>query len=166
MTYVRRERYLWLTWLSKLMSGDIECAWSPWFRVRIAGYKRAPSDFDVQAWSAVHNAHLTRLIAERQALGEHVRIRHQNNFSLTVAPGLTLAGRPDLIATSPDGKITAYDVRTGDPRPAFVDHMMLTMLYLPRTRRYLGQPIHGCVVYAGGPRVPLPASSMHQDFEN
>ena len=165
MTYVRRERYLWLTWLSKLMAGETSCVWSPWYRVRIAGYKRTPSDFDADRWSAMHGVHLAKLIAEREALGESVRRKSQNTFSLSVAPGLTLAGRPDLIAIAPDGKITVYDVRTGLPRRTHVDQIMLAMLYLPKTQRYLGQAIHGCVVYTSGSRVYLPASAMSQYFQ-
>ena len=166
MTDVRRERYLWLTWLSKLMAGETTCAWSPWFRVRIAGYKRVPSDFDADRWSAAHNLHLSRLIAERESLGERIRSKSQNLFKLPIAPGMTLAGSPDLVATAPDGKITVYTVRIGEQRPRDVDQVMLAMLYLPKTRRYLGQPIHGCVVSSDGRRTPLPASFLSQYFED
>ena len=164
MTYVRRERFLWLSWLSKLMAGETTCVWSPWYRVRVGGYPKAPSDFNRAGWIAEHNLQLIRLADELREQGHYVRRESQNRFRVEVAPGLILAGKPDLIAVAPDGRTTVYDVKTGLKRTSDIDQVMLAMLYLPMTDPYRGRKIHGKVVYADGEEAPLPASCISQYF--
>ena len=166
MTYVRSERYLWLTWLSKLIAGEIECVWSPWFRVRMANYKRVPSDFQLAQWTTDHTFHLRQLVEQLEARGHRVSRESQNKFVIPVAPGMLLSGKPDVVAVDPNGKITVYDVKTGMERQSGVNQVMLAMLYLPRTDRYRGKTIHGRVVYANGRQINIPASAMSQYFSD
>ena len=32
MTRPRGGNYLWVTWLSRLMAGEVSCTWAAWFR--------------------------------------------------------------------------------------------------------------------------------------
>jgi len=69
MTKTRDGLYVWITWLSKLMAGEVKCVWAPWFRTRYTGYRKAPSDFQLAVWTVEHTQHLNELIKERSALG-------------------------------------------------------------------------------------------------
>ena len=70
MTVRRDGTYVWATWLSRLMAGDSSCEWGAWFKSHFQGYAKAPSDFDLAAWTIKHTRLLRELRIERQAAGE------------------------------------------------------------------------------------------------
>ncbi len=45
----RDGNFVWVTWLAKLMVGEVNCEWAPWFRTRYEKWDRPPSDFDESA---------------------------------------------------------------------------------------------------------------------
>ena len=53
----RGNPYIWVSWLTKLLSGESQCVWSAWFRANHT-YTKAPSDFDAGAWQIDHAAML------------------------------------------------------------------------------------------------------------
>ena len=101
VTRPRDGLYVWVTWLSKLMAGEVRCHWAPWFRTHYTDYLRAPSDFQMAAWTAEHTQMLDQLVKEREGRGEGVFKEDQNRFRVRRPSGLTiaLAGRTSLPST-------------------------------------------------------------------
>jgi hypothetical protein len=82
MTVRRDSPYLWVTWLSKPLAGDVQCIWASWFRAHYTSYKKAPSDFDLSQWISDHSRAVEQLAAQRRALGETVYKEDQNYFKI------------------------------------------------------------------------------------
>lgn len=165
MTRPRDSTYIWVTWLAKLIAGEVSCDWSIWYRARFEGYTRAPSDFQLAVWTAEHNALLTNTRDERRAQGHDVFVEAQNNFKLQVTERTLLAGKADLVTLSRSGVNTVYDFKTGSPRKSDVIQVMLYMLCLPYgSDRHKGRTFDGCVVYKDGSRTPIPASATDPSF--
>jgi RecB family exonuclease len=160
------DRFLSLSWLSKLMAGESSCEWAAWFRARHRQYKRTPPSVDLAQWSVQHTQLLSQLAHERDALGETTYRENQNAIKLGIAPGMLLGGKPDLVSIAPDGTATVYDTKTGKPRQSDLIQVMLAMLCLPRHSRYADHaPLEGCVVYGSGERTAIPAAAVHPEFK-
>ena len=147
VTRPRGGLYVWVTWLSKLMAGEVRCHWAPWFRTHYTDYLRAPSDFQMAAWTAEHTQMLDQLVKEREGRGEGVFKEDQNRFRVRRPSGLTIAGRPDLIAVDEEGLATIYDAKTGEPRQSDIIQVMLYMMCLPYgSPLYKGKAIQDSLV--------------------
>ncbi|MDE2842055.1 MAG: hypothetical protein OXN21_01605, partial [Chloroflexota bacterium] len=107
--------YIWVSWISKLLVGEVSCQWGAWFRAQFEGssWEKVPSDFDQVQWLIRHGELLeqTRRYYERQ--GYQVSLDSQNSFTLrgNVA---TLAGRPDLVVAR-DNEVIVVDAKVGQP---------------------------------------------------
>jgi hypothetical protein len=157
--------YVWITWLSKVMSGDQSCVWASWFKTHFKGYEKVPSDFDLAKWTVDHSRRVHELHAERRSAGEQVFLEGENEIRYEWQGGLVVAGKPDLVAVSDSGT-TVYDVKTGKERRADHIQVMLYMYLLPLgTRRYASTRPSGCVVY-GERRSPIPAEAIDKSFIN
>lgn len=165
MTKPRDGLYVWVTWLSKLMAGEVGCQWAPWFRTHHTNYARAPSDFQLAIWTMEHTELLDELSKERSGLGESTYREEQNRFRVRRSTGLVVAGKPDLIAIDKDGHCTVYDCKTGKPRQSDIIQVMLYMMLLPyASPLYKGKNLSGCVVYKTGTRSGIPAKAIDQAF--
>ncbi|MBI4507833.1 MAG: PD-(D/E)XK nuclease family protein [Chloroflexi bacterium] len=157
--------YVWVTWLAKLMAGEFTCQWSAWFRSHYTGYTRAPSDFQLAAWTAEHAQLLDELVRERAGVGEAVYREDQNRFRVRRSSGLRLAGKPDLIAIDRSGRVTVYDAKTGRPKHSDLIQIMLYMMCLPHASPlYKGKALHGCAIYANGQRSDIPPAGIDDAF--
>ena len=166
MTKPRRGSYVWVTWLSKLMAGETQCLWAPWFRTHYTDYARAPSDFQLAAWTADHTRMLDQLVKEREATGEGVFKEQQNRFRVRRPSGLTIAGKPDLITVGKDGLTTVYDTKTGKARQSDIIQVMLYMMCLPyASPLYKGKTIQGQVVYKSMTSTSIPADAIDKEFQ-
>ena len=140
--------YVWVTWLSRLLSGESSCEWASWFKAQHEGrsWSRMPSDFDQAGWLMNHT---TLLNQQRQRWEEQdytVLTESQNSFNLRGSSAV-LAGKPDLVARRWD-QITVIDTKTGRPSPAHATQVLLYMYALPRSlERYRGLSIAGQVAY-------------------
>ena len=81
MASPRDEPYVWVTWITKLLAGENHCEWAAWFRAHHT-YAKAPSDFDLAAWSAEHGAMVRERAAALRAEGLAVTVEGQNAFRL------------------------------------------------------------------------------------
>ena len=161
----RDENYLYVTWLSRLMSGENQCAWGPWFKAHFEGYEKAPSDFQVATWQMEHNDLLQSLAAERRALGETCFRERQNRFTVRVSPTMLMSGVPDLVTVSPHGEVTVFDAKTGSPHQSDLVQVMLYMLGLGSTPLHKGKRLAGCVVYRSSERATIPAEAITPEFK-
>lgn len=167
MTKPRTEPYVWVTWLSRLMAGDVRCQWAPWFKTHYTGYAQAPSDFQLAAWTVEHTQLLDELVKERAKLGEGIYREVQNAFRVRRPSGLVIAGKPDLIAIDQRGHCTVYDAKTGKPRQSDIIQVMLYIMFLPyASPLYEGKDLSGCLVYKDGSRSDIPHKSIDDAFQN
>ena len=114
MTTPRSSPYIYATWPAKYLIGDRSCLWACWFKTHQRDYVKAPSDFDLARWQAEHTVLVNSLVNDLEKNGCKVFIEHQNSFRIeSRKSGLTVSGRPDLIAKYPDGRTVIYDAKTG-----------------------------------------------------
>lgn len=118
MTDPRAAPYCWVTWITKLVVGEAHCVWSAWLRANFK-YEKLPRTFDFADWNVKHTALVSRRAAELRADGWEIRLEDQNAFKLRGKNGVTLAGKPDIIAVRPD-RILIVDAKTGKTRDS--DH--------------------------------------------
>ena len=105
--------YIWVTWLSKLLSGDDSCEWRAWFQAHhySGSWIRAESSFDGVRWTGEHSELLRESREKLESDGYTVWVEKQNKFLLGGASA-TVSGQPDLVAKK-DEDITVIDVKTG-----------------------------------------------------
>jgi hypothetical protein len=132
----RNSSYIWVTWITGLLSGDRHCLWSAWYRAHFKGYERRPTSFDLAAWTATH-AEMVRARAEAlRADGYQVYVEDQNKFTLR-GRAATLGGVPDLVAvreTSSGGReALVVDCKSGRQRNSDFFQVLTYMLVLPLT---------------------------------
>ena len=165
MTRPRETPYVWVTWLSRLLVGDDSCVWASWFRAHYERFRKAESSsFDLVKWRVAHTT-LLRQTKETLRAGDHtVTEEEQNIFRLTGTSGATLAGKPDMIATAPDGTVTVYDAKTGTRKASDAAQVMIYLYALAHNPRYRGRRLEGMLVYADGTEVPVPAGSLDGAF--
>jgi hypothetical protein len=162
MATPRENPYVWVTWASRLMAGEVQCEWSMWFRAHYQ-YDRRPSDFDLAKWTADHAAMVREQAAGLRAEGYHVMLEGQNAFKMLGRHAVTLAGKPDIVAER-DGRVQVIECKTGSPRVS--DHMqvLIYMLILPYVRpNWKLVPLQGCLQYRHD-QVAIPARAVDDAF--
>ena len=167
MTTPRRTNYLWVSWLARLMAGEVSCGWAAWFRAHYQAYERAESDGYLALWTVQHTRRLDELVAERTRLDETVWQEAQAAFRVQLRPTLLLGGRPDLVTLDSSGRYTVYEVKTGRPRHSHTVQTLLYVLCLPLAYPQLrGHELAGRVVYADGAEIPLPPALANEGFRD
>lgn len=156
--------YVWVTWVSKLFSGDDFCEWASWFKANheSRSYKKNPSDFDTARWQIRHAELLNETRKNYESKGFQVFIQNQNAIRLQGRTAL-LSGVPDLLAVSNDSAIV-IDVKTGQHSPSHVAQLLIYMYALPRSNgRFSGTKIEGRIVYSDH-EMCIPASGVDKEF--
>ena len=165
MAVLRTDPYIWVTWLTKLLSGESQCEWSSWFRAHHKDYDRVPSDFNLATWTVEHND----LVRERRETlldeGYDVYVEDENAFKRTGQTGIVVSGKPDILAIR-DGKGILEDCKTGRPRTSDQLQVLVYMLLLPiGNPRCNGLDLAGRVVYRTG-SVDIPATELGEGFRS
>ena len=163
MAVLRTDPYIWVTWLTKLLSGESQCEWSSWFRAHHKDYDRVPSDFNIAAWTVEHND----LVRERRETlrdeGYEVFVEDENAFRRTGQTGIVVSGKPDILAIR-DGVGVLEDCKTGRPRTSDQLQVLVYMLLLPiGNPRCSGIELSGRVMYKSG-SVEIPAEGLDGGF--
>ena len=165
MPTLRRDGpYFWVTWLTKLLTGENSCEWSAWFRARhdSGSWEQVPGDFDRAGWQMAHTAMVNEARERWEGQGRQVFTERQNGFSLRGDAG-TLGGRPDLIARTGDSG-TIIDVKTGKASPSHIVQVMIYMYAVPwAIGRHRDVVFDGQVVYRDHV-VDVPASAVDDQF--
>ena len=88
----RSSPYIWVTWLSKLLSGEASCEWASWFKAHYerGSYSQMPSTFDQAVWHVNHTRLVNRVLDRFEGEGRSVSVEAQNQFTLVgrVAPSV------------------------------------------------------------------------------
>ena len=156
--------YFWVTWVTRLLSGEDSCEWSSWFRAHHehGTWEQAPSSFDPVRWQMDHTAALSAARDTWEGQGCTAFTERQNCFALR-GESATLGGRPDLIARRDDSDII-IDVKTGRRHPSHVVQVMLYMYAVPRCIEvHRGVTFSGQVAYSDG-AVDIPAHAVDEAF--
>ena len=156
--------YVWVTWLSRFLSGESSCEWASWFKAQHEGWSwsRMPSDFDQAGWLMNHTALLNQQRERWELQGYSVLTEGQNGFNLRGSSAV-LAGKPDLVARRRD-EVTVIDAKSGRASPAHATQVLIYMYALPRAlERYRGLSIAGQVAYPDHV-VDIPAEAVDGRF--
>lgn len=151
--------FVWVTWITGLLSGDKQCVWAAWYRANFRYPKRPDPTFDSAAWTSDHNALVHRRRDELAADGWAIAVEGQNDIKFKGQTAV-LAGKPDLVASRGDDVLIS-DAKTGKQRASDWWQALIYMLALPRVRPLLASPEHlaGEVVY-GNVVVPVAARDL------
>jgi PD-(D/E)XK nuclease superfamily protein len=149
-TQPRNEVRVWVSGLSKLLSGENSCEWAVWFRAR-NWYERLPSGFDLDRWNQEHNELVQFRSKQLAEEGYSVTLEIENSFSLRgTRSGASIAGKPDIIAIK-DGSVVFEDCKTGKKRLADHVQVALYMLLSQYQPIFKSRPVSGRVIYKDGP---------------
>ena len=160
----RNGPYIWVTWLSKLLTGEQSCEWAAWFKAHYENrsWEKVPIPFDQTGWLLEHSARVVDVRGQWEADGYRVFTEGQNAFALR-GQTATLGGKPDLIAAR-DGGGTIIDIKTGQPSPAHNVQVMLYMYAVPKAlTEYRATAFNGVVAYPGH-SVEIPATAVDGRF--
>lgn len=147
MTVRRSEPFTWVTWLPKLLIGDDSCEWAAWFRTHYQDWARPPEDMDWTTYRMEHTSLLRSFRDEIKAEWDEVLTEKQNQFYYHHPSGLTLSGKPDLVAIRGDEGLV-IDIKSGQPRGAHRLQVMTYMHCLPQSHaKFEGKRLDGLLVY-------------------
>jgi hypothetical protein len=147
MALERANPYIWVTWLSSLMTGENPCQWLPWFRANYQLQTEQPSDFDLVSWKVSHTRMLTELgddLEQRDGALIQTEVELKHYFE---DYGGTLAGKADCICREP-GQITIFDCKTGKERDSDQAQVLIYMWLLSQNPQTADRTIRGEVVYS------------------
>ncbi len=130
--YKRRggKAYVWLTWLSRYLSGDDVCHWKLWFKARHKYQKIVDPTFDSAEYERKHNAMVKLRAARLTAAGYDVKLEHELKWEGQRA---VAAGRIDILATKVRRaplltEVLIDDVKTGNKHNRDFHQVFLYML--------------------------------------
>ncbi len=157
--------YVWVTWLTKLLTGEASCEWAGWFQAQHdrKTWTAVPGDFDSTTWQIEHTAARNNYQEMLEDKGFDVSTESQNSFHLRGRTA-TVGGKPDLIAVKENHGLIV-DIKTGQPRNSDHVQVMLYMYAVPKAfpHRYRDVEFEGRVVY-GEREVPVPSSAVDDKF--
>ncbi len=157
--------YIWVTWLTKLLTGEASCEWAGWFQAQHdrKSWTALPGDFDSTAWLIEHTAARNKYQEMLEGRGFDVSTESQNSFHLKGRTA-TVGGKPDLIAVKGNHGIIV-DIKTGQPRTSDHVQVMLYMYAVSKAfpEKYKDVVLEGRVVY-GEREVSVPSSAVDGKF--
>ena len=149
MPVLRKEGpYIWVTWLTKLLTGDDSCEHASWFKTQFdpKSWTRAERVGNLARWQVGHTDMLKAKASEFRENGYQVSHEAQNHFTIK-GRLVTIAGKPDLVARQGD-LVWVTDVKSGRPRVSDMVQVLSYMYLLQIARPDLhGTSIKGLVVY-------------------
>jgi len=144
---LRATTYVWVTWLTKLISGEESFKYKLWFKANHKSYSKVPNSFKLAKWCEEHTALIEKKKAELLSEGYEVYLEDQNSFAMIGNNGATLAGKADIVAIKGDDVIVV-DCKTGRCRNSDITQVKLYMLSLPIANElHRGKVLRGQVQY-------------------
>jgi len=154
MKQERDKSFVWISWLAKLLAGEIQCEFACWFKCHYK-YDKIPNDFNLVRWTMDHNqlVHKTRDELEKQ--GYKVFIEDQNALKVDMH-GTCVSAKPDIVAIKDDEKLVV-DCKTGRSKNSDHVQVMLYMMFLE------GEDWKGRIVYKTT-SIPIPSVALNKSF--
>jgi hypothetical protein len=159
----RRENpYIWVTWLTKLLSGESQCEWSAWFRAHHQDYAKSQEGAPAR-WQLEHAALVRARRDQLRAEGYDVFVEEDNSFRRVGKTGIMVSGKPDLVAFRDDQGLIE-DCKTGQPRDSDAAQVLIYLLLFPvGSPRYARMRFSGRVVYRDT-KLDVPPESLDDAF--
>jgi len=111
----RRKPYIWVTHLTKLLAGEVDCVYAAWFRAHYKYDKRDDGrTFDFAKWNKDHGDLMAVRRKALEADGWTCRVENANKFTLE-GRTIDVGGKMDLLATK-DEWVKIVDGKTGKAR--------------------------------------------------
>ena len=160
--YLRREPYIWTTWITGLLAGSNHCQWAAWIRSNYGVVKKRESGVDLAVWKGLHGAMVQDRAAQLLSDGLTVYVEDQNKFNLR-GHSATLGGVPDIVAVDEvTCRALVVDCKTGKPRDSDIFQVLIYMMMLPLAKPHLrGLTFEGELYYGLANRVEVPASRLN-----
>jgi len=181
MKKARDKVFIWISWLAKLVAGEIQCEFSCWFKSHFS-FDKLPSDFNLVRWTVEHNQLIHKTRDELEKQGYEVAIEDQNSFKVIIN-GALVSAKPDIVAVKKgvplsnentvsvgDEKLV-IDCKTGRPKNSDQVQVLLYMMYLPHDHQFLTSeelqklPWEGRVVYKKT-AVPIPSVMLTKSLKD
>lgn len=169
MKQKRDKVYIWVTWLTGLISGDKQCEYASWFKAHYQ-YDKTPSDFNLVKWNIKHNQLVHKCRDKLEEEGYIVTLEDQNNFKLVLSGGATVSGKADIVGLQGPYSSIKYlgvvkDCKTGRSKNSDLVQVMLYMMFLPACiEKYAGISFDGEVVYTND-KVPISYTEIDADLK-
>lgn len=170
----RRSPYVWVSWLTGLLSGEKQCRYAVWYKANYK-YDKLDSNFDAVRWRGEHAALVRRRTDLLRTDGWTVAVENENAFQVRGRTA-TLAGCPDIVAVrarepSTDrraislagtpataGEVRIDDCKTGKRRDSDWWQVSTYLCFLRDVRPDLtGHAVSGMVAYTDGSLQAVPA---------
>jgi hypothetical protein len=166
MKYRRDNTYIWVTWLSKLITGEQPCEWVHWLKANYDGYEKIHSDFDAVAWQIEHTRMLREMRVERMKHGGKIFIESQNSFKYKTKEGIAVGGKPDMIEIKEGNTGIIYDAKTGRQLQSNQAQVMLYQYLVPLARpEWESFTFNGSVCYKDN-TVDIPCTAIDSKFKD
>lgn len=123
--------YIYVTWITGLLSTDDQCRWSAWFKAHYRYEKHERDNANLAKWKADHGAMVEDVASELRAGGWTVYLEGQNKFTLK-GEVAKIAGTPDVVAVKGD-EARVVDCKSGKRRDKDLWQVFVYMLALPVT---------------------------------
>ena len=163
MAIERSTPYVYVTWITKLLAAEDYCEWKVWFQSHYTKYPTVPSDFNLTEWTAQHTELTEKRVESLRAEGYDIYVENQNYFNLEGKTGITLGGKPDIVAVKGDTALVV-DCKTGNSRHSDNYQVMIYMLILPSVHNACrGKVMKGEVQYLSD-KVEIPSEKVNDDF--
>lgn len=158
----RPSPYVWVTWLAPYVAGESQCKFALWNQ----GNFRLPSGGDFPSdWLVKHQSLLNEVAFDLRADGYEVEEEDANSLYLKTSAGVTLAGKPDIVARNGQGLVV--DVKTGKPRGKDRAQVNLYQALIPAQQLHdIKEVPWGRLVYANAEDKLIPPTEVDDAFKN
>jgi len=141
----RRRPYLYVTWITKLLSGEAQCWGAAWHKAHYL-YEKVPDAPDraefFRKYNLKHDAIVDRRAEELRAEGWTVRVEDANKFTVSGGAG-DVGGKPDIVALRGDDGALVSDAKSGKPRHSDAWQVRLYQFLLPMDWLRRVHPVRG-----------------------
>ncbi len=160
----RNQPYIWVTWLTKLLTGADSCEWATWFKSHFT-FEQESTGFDIEGWERLHTEYMQ--ITQEEIYNTYgpepvVTVEGENSFKVEGKSGIIIAGKPDIILRH-QSENSVYDVKTGNPQPFHKTQLLIYMWALPQLPEFKGVTFDGVLAYKDH-MVHIPASDLTGQF--
>ncbi len=121
----RDSGFVWVTWISKLISGDAKCYYGPWLRANYHIDSLIESDFS--EWQKEHDEVVKDRYKKYSNEDYTVSLSHKNDIALKNKSDNILRAKPDIIAIKKD-TIIFEDVRHHKYKDYNIINLMIYLL--------------------------------------
>jgi hypothetical protein len=146
----RGKPYVWVTWVTGLLSGQDRCFWRAWYKAHFKYDKREETEERRQfldEWTVKHDSMVRDRAEQLQADGYVTKDEDASKFQIEGVNAI-MAGKPDLVGIK-DGTALVFDQKSGKKRDSDRWQVWLYLLALPLSW-LKGMRIRGFVEYRDG----------------